>query len=122
MSQDEKIKQLEEELSTIKKRNSFLENELREANDKIESYETGDNSLYYSIQRKMSEMSKMLNSNKLDTIDITSKSDATFERIFKLLEKMEAISNASSSLASSLGIKAKEEKKPFTDKIATDRA
>lgn len=122
MSQDEKIKQLEEELSTIKKRNSFLENELREAKEKIESYETGDNSLYYSIQRKMSEMSKMLNSNKLDAIDITSKSDATFERIFKLLEKMEAISNASNSLASSLGIKAKEEKKPFTDKIATDRA
>lgn len=118
---DEKLKQLEEEISLIKKRNSFLENELREANDKIEAYETGDSSLYHSIQRKMSEMSKMLNSNKLDSIDITSKSDATFERIFKLLEKMEAISNASSSLALSLGIRSKEEKKPFTDRIAEER-
>lgn len=118
----ESIEELKEQLDALRKRNVFLETQLKEEKEKIEMYESGDKSLYYSIQRKMSEMSKMLNSNKLDTIDITSKSDATFERIFKLLEKMEAISNASNSLSVTLGIKKSEaEKKPFVETIAESR-
>lgn len=118
----ETIEELKEKVLTLQRRNTYLEDELNQAKDKILSYETGDRSLYYSIQRKMSEMSKMLNSQNLNNIDISSKSDATFERIFKLLEKMEAISNASTSLAKSLGLKKDSEAKGnFTDSLAEDR-
>jgi phage shock protein A len=117
------MKELEDNINILQKRIKFLDEQLNQANEKIDSYETGDRSLYYSIQRKMSEMSKMLNSQNLNNIDISSKSDATFERIFKLLEKMEAISNASTSLAKSLGLKKDSESKGnFTDSLAEDRA
>lgn len=51
-----------------------------------------------------------------------SKSDASFERIFKLLEKCESISNSSKALGEMLGtIKPKEERKSFVDSIADER-
>lgn len=116
------IQELQEKVLVLQNRITYFEEQLSQANEKIASYETGDRSLYYSIQKKMSEMSKMLNAQNLATIDIASKSDATFERVFKLLEKMEAVSNASTSLAKSLGLKKDEkEKGNFVDGLAEDR-
>ena len=116
------LQELEEKVLMLQNKVKYFEEQLSQANDKIASYETGDRSLYYSIQKKMSEMSKMLNAQNLATIDISSKSDATFERVFKLLEKMEAVSNASTSLAKSLGLKKDEkEKGNFVDGLAEDR-
>lgn len=117
------IQELQEKVLILQNRITYFEEQLSQANEKIASYETGDRSLYYSIQKKMSEMSKMLNAQNLATIDMSSKSDATFERVFKLLEKMEAVSNASTSLAKSLGLKKDEkEKGNFVDGLAEDRS
>jgi ribulose kinase len=122
INEESKKESAEEKILFFEKRVVYLEEQLSQANEKIQSYETGDRSLYYSIQRKMSEMSKMLNAQNLMSIDISSKSDATFERVFKLLEKMEAISNASTSLAKSLGLKKETETKGnFVDALAEDR-
>lgn len=75
-----------------------------------EKYERGDAKLYYSLQRKMTEMSLVFNSQDLSTIDMVSKSDATFERLFKLLEKCEVISKSAESLGAVAGITGNEEK------------
>ncbi len=95
------------------------------SNAKREVYENGDARLYYSLQRKMSEIAKSLNSQDLSTVDLVSKSDATFDRIFKLLEKCESISSSANALGVLAGVTGNEEKdvakKPFVDTIAERR-
>lgn len=81
------IQELEAEILSLGKQIKYLENQLSQFVD-------GDKNMYFALQSKMNEMSKMLNKTKLTDIDLTSKSDATFERIFKLLEKSESIANA----------------------------
>jgi len=58
----------------------------------------------------MSEMSTALNLYNLEDLDMMSKSDATFERVFKLLEKSEIISSAAAGLGAIAGITGNEEK------------
>lgn len=90
MSQDEKIKELQE---------------------KILLYERpGAAALFFALNRKMNEIAALLNSVTLKNIDITAKSDASFERIFKLLEKSEGISTAAKALGDFAGISGDEEK------------
>ena len=87
-------------------------------------YENGDAKLYYSIQRKLSEMAISLNSQSLENVDLVAKSDATFERVFKLLEKAESIANASKALGIIAGVTGDEDKdtkKSFVDRIAEKR-
>ncbi len=88
-------------------------------------YENGGAKLYYSLQRKMSEMANALNKYSLESLDMMSKSDATFERVFKLLEKSETISSAAAGLGVIAGVTGDEkkdtEKKPFVDSIAETR-
>lgn len=102
------------------------EEKIKELEDKLKHYEqNGSAKLYYAISRKMSEMADLLNSTSLKTIDIVSKSDASFERVFKLLEKSEAISVAVKSLGEFAGITGNEkkdiEKVPFIETVATKR-
>lgn len=113
-------KSLEEQIQDLKKSNAYL-------TSRLSLYENGDAKLYYSLQRKMTEMSKVFNSQDLSTIDMVSKSDATFERLFKLLEKCEIISKSAESLGAIAGVTGNEVKdinkvkKPFTPEMAADQ-
>lgn len=93
----ETIEELKEEIVSLKKKLEYSE-KLRTL------YENGSAKLYYSQQRKMSEIANVLNNNSLENIDMVSKSDATFDRVFKLLEKSESISNAAAGLGLIAGV------------------
>lgn len=106
---------LEQKIEKLQRNNEYLQTKLNE-------FTKGDASLFHAVQKKKFEISELLNQNDLRTIDIMSKSDASFERIFKLLEKCESISNSSKSLGEAMGILGKkEEKKSFIDTIADKR-
>ena len=111
---------LEEQIKELKKSNAYLLS-------RVNLYENGDAKLYYSLQRKMTEMSRVFNSQDLSAIDMVSKSDATFERLFKLLEKCEIISKSAESLGAIAGITGDQEKdtnkvrKAFTPEMAADQ-
>ena len=99
---------------------------IKELENKIKMYEeNGGAKLYYSLQRKMNEMADLLNANSLKNMDIDDAKSKTFERVFKLLEKSEVISNAAKSLGAIAGVTGDEqkdiEKKPFIDRIADNR-
>jgi hypothetical protein len=84
---------------------------LEEAEQLISLYElNGGASLFYALNRKMNEVAQLLNSTNLGSIDMASKSDASFERVFKLLEKSQVISAAAESLGKLSGITNDEEK------------
>jgi len=102
-----------------------LKNKLAAALEQKRIYENGSAKLYYAQQRKMSEMANVLNKYSLESIDMVSKADATFERVFKLLEKSESISAAAAGLGASAGVTGDEkkdtEKVPFIETVATKR-
>lgn len=102
-----------------------LEKELEESNKLRSIYENGGAKLYYAQQRKMSEMANVLNKYSLESMDMVSKSDATFERVFKLLEKSESISTAAAGLGAAAGVTGNEEKdttkSTFLDTLAIKR-
>ena len=70
-------------------------------------------------------MANVLNKYNIENIDMASKSDATFERVFKLLEKCETISTSADGLGVVAGITGNQEKdiakRPFVDTIAEPR-
>lgn len=109
---------MEETLESLQRK---LEQEIQR--NKI--YENGDAKLYYALQRKMTEMANILNKYNLENVDMASKSDATFERVFKLLEKCETISASTNGLGQVAGVTGSEkkdvEKRPFVDTIADPR-
>lgn len=88
-----------------------LEERVKELESNIKLYEeSGSAKLYYALQRKMNEMADMLNSVSLKNLDIAAKSDASFERVFKLLEKSETVSNSAKALGDIAGVTGNEEK------------
>lgn len=94
--------------------------------DKIKMYEqNGAAKLYYALNRKMNEMADMLNANSLTGINLDDPKDKSFDRVFKILEKSETVSNSATSLKQFAGISGDEEidinKKPFVDTIAQAR-
>lgn len=88
-------------------------------------YENGGAKLYYALQRKMSEMAEILNSNSLKGIDLTDPKDKTYDRIFKILEKSETVSNSANLLGIASGVTGDEkkdtEKVPFIETISIKR-
>ncbi len=114
----ETIEDLKEEIEKLKKQVAIAE-----AARSI--YENGGAKLYYAQQRKMSEMANVMNKYSLEGLDMASKSDATFERVFKLIEKSESISTAAAGLGTAAGVTGDEkkdtERKPFNDRIAESR-
>lgn len=87
------------------------EEENKQLKEKVHLYERpGGASLFYALNRKMNEIAALLNGVTLKDVDIASKSDATFERVFKLLEKSEGISNAAKALGEFAGISGDEAK------------
>lgn len=97
-----------------------------ELQDKLKRYEeNGGAKLYYALNRKMWEMADSLNKNSMSNINLDDPKDKTFDRVFKILEKSETVSNAARALRDFAGITGDEEKdinkKPFTDRMAADR-
>lgn len=119
MSEIERIEELEKELANEQRLRAAAEN-------KVTFYEqNGPGKLYYSLNRKMSEMGDLLNKNNLGSMDLESKESKEFERLFKLLEKSQVISNAAQAVKEFAGITGDEkkdiERKPFTDRLAEER-
>jgi len=67
----------------------------------------------------------MLNGNSLAKINLDDPKDKSFDRIFKILEKSQTVSESIKALRESAGItgneKADVERKPFLDRIADKR-
>ena len=102
------------------------EQKIKDLEAKIRMYEqNGAAKLYYSLNRKMNEMGDLLNKTNLSSIDLEDKNSKEFDRLFKLLEKSQVISNAANSVKEFAGISGNEEadinKKPFVDTIAQSR-
>lgn len=103
-----------------------MSEELEKLHGKIKMYEqNGAAKLYYALNRKMNEMADMLNANSLTGINLDDPKDKSFDRVFKILEKSETVSNSATSLKQFAGISGDEEvdinKKPFVETIASDR-
>lgn len=103
-----------------------MADETEQLKAKIKMYEqNGAAKLYYALNRKMNEMADMLNANSLTGINLDDPKDKSFDRVFKILEKSETVSNSATSLKQFAGISGNEEvdinKKPFVDTIADSR-
>jgi hypothetical protein len=102
------------------------EETIKQLQQKIELYEqNGPAKLYYSLNRKMNEMGDLLNKTNLSGVDLESKDSKEFDRLFKLLEKSQVISNAAQAVKEFAGITGDEkkdvERKPFLDTLAEER-
>ncbi len=87
-----------------------------------ENIPNGAEKLYYSLNKKMIEMATMLDNTDLTKIDLSDPKDKQFDRVFKILEKSETISNSARALKDVAGIGAEENKKmPFNDSLADNR-
>ena len=97
-----------------------------ELEEKLKLYEqNGAAKMYYALNKKMNEIADLLNANSLKSIDLDDAKSKTFERVFRLLEKSEVISNAAKALGTIAGVTGNEEKdvskKPFVDTLADKR-
>ena len=96
---------------------------IKELEDIIALYERpGAAAMFYALNKKMNEIAALLNAVTLKNVDMASKSDATFDRVFKLLEKSEGISSAAKALGEFSGVTGNEEsdtKKPAFRKPIT---
>lgn len=82
----------------------------------------GAEKLYHSLNKKMLEMATMLDNIDLAKIDLSDPKDKQFDRVFKILEKSETISNSARALKEVAGIGGDDEKrKPFNDSLADAR-
>jgi len=93
----ERIKELEEKVKSLERSNLFLQK-------KVDDFENGADNLYHAVNRKMTELSRILNKHKLDDIDIDDKNSKTFERISSILEKCEKYALSANALGAKLGI------------------
>lgn len=66
--------------------------------------QNGAAKLYYSLNRKMWEMADMLNKNSLSSVNLDDPKDKSFDRIFRILEKSEVVSNSAKALRDFAGI------------------
>lgn len=95
----------QEKIKSLEKANAYLQS-------KIDDYENGEASLYHSVQRKMKELSKILNKHKLDEIDIEDAKNKTFDRLSGILEKCEKYALSVNALGSRLGVDSVSQDKP----------
>lgn len=89
-----------------------------------ESTEGGAAQLYHALESKMSEMAQLLNSKKLNSLDIADPKDKTFERLKNIWESAAKVAEASKSLGQTAGIlkvDTNEQNRPFVDTIAESR-
>lgn len=81
-----------------------LEKKVKYLEGRVDEFENGDSSLYYAVQRKMKELSKILNKHKLDEIDIDDRNNKSFERLSGILEKCEKYALSATALGSRFGV------------------
>jgi len=101
-----------------------LNSKISELEAQIKKYEqNGPAKLYYSLNRKMNEMGELLNKTNLGNLNLDDKESKSFDRLFKLLEKSQVISNAAQAVKEFAGITGNEEadvnKRPFV--VADER-
>lgn len=99
---------------------------LEEAEKIISLYEqNGIAKAAYAINRKLNELSDMLNKTNVSNVDIADPKDKSFERLKVAWGEMASLGEAYKTLAMSAGISGDEEKdvseKPFVDTIADSR-
>lgn len=97
MTDLEKIKELEDKVKALEKSNTFFQS-------KLNDMEGGDMSLYHAVQRKMKELSKILNKYKLDEVEIEDVKNKTFDRLSGILEKCEKYALSANALGARLGV------------------
>lgn len=102
------------------------QDKIKELEEKLKLYEqNGSAKLYYAMNRKLSEMADMLNSNSLKGINLDDPKDKSFDRVFKLLEKSETVGAAAKTLGEHAGVTGNEQKdidrKPFIEEVAETR-
>ena len=117
---------MEETIEELQDKIKSLEKQVAMYDEKVKSYEgNGPAKLYYSLNRKMNEMGELLNNTNLGSINLSDKESKEFDRLFKLLEKSQVISNAAQAVKEFAGITGDEkkdtERKPFIDRIAEER-
>lgn len=91
------IEELQDKIKSLEKSNAFL---LSKVND----FENGDKSLYHAVQRKMTQLSKILNKHDLADIDIDDAKNKTFDRISAILEKCEKYALSANALGDRIGV------------------
>jgi hypothetical protein len=85
---------------------------------KLFAYEKdGVDGLYYSLNRKANEMSRLLNNTALDTIDISDPKDKTFERIQSAWSDAQNLAKAVLALKSMVNIPVSESEKDTKEEI-----
>lgn len=104
-----------------------IEEKIKDLESRLAIYEqNGPAKLYYSLNRKMNEMGDLLNKSNLSKLDLDNKESKEFDRLFKLLEKSQVISNAAQAVKEFAGITGDEkkdvERRPFNDRIADSRS
>lgn len=78
---------------------------IEELEEIISLYEqNGAAKLFYAINRKMSEMASLMNKTNLANLNLDDKEGKSFDRLFKLLEKSQVISNAAQTIQGFAGI------------------
>lgn len=79
----------------------------------------------YSINRKLNELADMLNKTDVSNLDLSDAKDKSFERLKVAWNEMKSLGEAYHALAESAGITGDKEKdiskKPFTDRLASER-
>jgi len=84
---------------------------IEELKKRIDLYEqNGAAKLFYAINRKMNEMAELMNKTSLANIELDDKDSKSFDRLFKLLEKSQVISNAAQTIQGFAGITNNESK------------
>ena len=99
---------------------------IEEFKSRVKLYEqNGAAKAAYAINRKLNELSDMLNKTNVSNLDIADPKDKTFERLKVAWGEMASLGEAYKTLAASAGISGDEqkdvEKKPFVDTIAQPR-
>ena len=89
-----------------------LEKKVAFLTTKVENYENGDEALFYAVQRKMKELSKILNKHDLGDVDIDDKNSKTFERLSAILEKCEKYAMSANALGGRLGVSNPDDASP----------
>jgi esterase/lipase len=116
---------MSENIEELKKKIAQLELGLQAEKDKTAEVEKkfndlglrGKAKLYYSLNRNMSDISDMLDKIKFADIDLTTKTDATMERLKMLWASVKPLAETLSILELSAKISGDEEKDTTTKNV-----
>lgn len=79
--------------------------------DKIKIYESdGIVGAYYALNRKLNEITSLLNNNDLSTLDLSDKDDGSWERVMKLFNSVGDINDVMKKLKMDNQLSGDEEK------------